>query len=183
MPWTHAIFTCLLATLTLARPTSISSRDEIVTSQTEISDIGGIDAGVQSLRSHVAAYQGDPLTETPLLVDFTTITLANRKGFLDANLRLSPFDASDSTEIVQFTIDTVGNDIPAAVEETKAKKPLFDKTGQSPLIAFTLETLLYEHDTFSAALEAKLSADMERAQAVVAKIHNSIQSGIDYFSA
>lgn len=107
---------------------------------------------------------------------------SDRKGFADANLRSTDFNATESTRIVQFTIDSVGQSIPASVEEAKAKKPVFQKAGQDPVIVGTLKLLLNDHDTFSAALLKKISADRERAVAVIAKIHNSIQSGIDAFS-
>lgn len=81
-------------------------------------------------------------------------------------------------------IDGVGNDIPAAVNETVAKKALFEEGGQAALISGALTLLLSEHDTFSAALEKKISTDQQtRAQTVVDKIHNAIQGGIDAFAA
>ncbi|EME86214.1 uncharacterized protein MYCFIDRAFT_214158 [Pseudocercospora fijiensis CIRAD86] len=179
----RAVLSFLLATLAVASPTTVERRQELITAQTINQDVLNIHAGVQSLRTHVATYDGSLLSETPLLGDFTAIHLANRKGFADANLRQTPFDAQESTSIVQTVIDTVGESIPAAVEEAKAKKPLFDQNGQSPIIVGTLKVLLDDHDTFSAAVAKSLSADQVRAQAVVAKIHNAIQSGIDYFSA
>ncbi|KAF2162089.1 hypothetical protein M409DRAFT_27466 [Zasmidium cellare ATCC 36951] len=177
------LLSAILVTAALATATPLTARDELITAQTLISDISNINAGVESLRKDVAAYDGSLLSETRLVADFTAIHLANRKGFLDANLRQAPFNASDSHDIVQFTIDSVGVSIPAAVEETKAKKALFEKSGQDAVIAGTLKVLLNDHDTFSAPLVAKLTADLERGQAVVAKIHDSIQSGIDYFSS
>lgn len=54
---------------------------------------------------------------------------------------------------------------------------------QDAVIVGTLELLLNDHDTFSSPLVAKLSADLVRAQAVVDKIHDSIQSGINCFSS
>ena len=173
----------LLGTAAVAAPTRLTVRDEIVTAHTLISDIGNINAGVESLRKHVAAFDGSPLTEAPLLADFTAIHLANRKGFADANLRAAKFNAKESRDIVQFTIDSVGNSIPAAVRETVAKKPEFERTGQSPVVVGTFKLFLDDHDTFSAALQQKISADFARAQAVVSEIHHAIQSGIDAFSA
>ncbi|KAF7195637.1 hypothetical protein HII31_02955 [Pseudocercospora fuligena] len=179
----RVLFSFLLATLAVASPAPLENRQALITAQTINQDVLNIHAGVQSLRKHVATYDGSLLSETPLVGDFTAIHLANRKGFADANLRQTPFTAQESTMIVQTVIDTVGESIPAAVEETKAKKALFDKNGQSPIIVGTLKVLLDDHDTFSAAVSKSLSADQVRAQAVVAKIHNAIQSGIDYFSA
>lgn len=94
------------------------------------------------------------------------------------------FNSTDSAEIVQAVIDGVGNDIPAAVNATVAKKALFEEADQASIIAGTLTVLLYEHDTFSAALAAKISQDQQaRATAVVAKIHNAIQDGIEAFDS
>lgn len=172
----------LLATAAVASPVPLETRQELITAQTIIQDISNINTGVQAFRKDLAAYNGGLLSETPLIADFTAIHVANRKGFADANLRQGKFNAAESHDIVQFTIDTVGKTIPAAVEETKAKKPLFDKSGQTAVIKGTLEVLLNDHDTFSAPLLAQLSADYPRGQAVVDKIHDSIQSGINYYS-
>lgn len=177
------LFSCLLATLAVASPAPLKSRQALITSQTIIQDVNDIDAGVESLRKHVATYDGSLLSETPLIGDFAAIHLANRKGFVDANLRQTPFTAEESTSIVQTVIDTVGQSIPAAVTETKEKKPFFDQNGQSPIIVETLKVLLNDHDTFSAAVSNSLSADQVDGQAVVAEIHNAIQDGIDYFSS
>lgn len=48
-----------------------------------------------------------------------------------------------------------------------AKKPEFEKTGQNPTVIGTFELLLDDHDTFSAALVQKISANFVRADAVV----------------
>lgn len=178
----QSFFTCLLAGLAVAAPASVQKRD-LITADLIISNVNGIDAGVESLRTHVAAYDGSLLSAAPFLGDFLEITVANRAGFTNANLKADPFNASDSTRIVQVVIDGVGNDIPAAVQETVAKKALFEQGGLAGLISGSLSVLLYEHDTFSAALQKKISADQVRAQAVVDKIHNAIQGGIDAFAA
>lgn len=183
MVFLRAAIGFLLASVAIASPVSLETRDELITAQTLIGDISNINVGVESLRKHVAAFDGSPLTEAPLLGDFTAIHLANRKGFADANLRQAKFNATESRDIVQFTIDSVGNSIPAAVRETVAKKPEFEKTGQNPIVIGTFKLLLDDHDTFSAALVEKISADFVRAQAVIDKIHDAIQSGIDAFSA
>lgn len=170
-----------------AFPTALSipaaiKRQDLITASTIIQDIQNIHAGVQSLDTHVTAYDGSLLSETPLIGDFAAIHLANRKGFADANLRQANFTAQESTDIVQAVIDTVGKSIPAAVKETKSKKPLFDQTDQAPIVLGTFKLLLNDHDTFSAAVSKHFTADEERGTAVVAKIHDAIQSGIDAFS-
>ncbi|CZT18979.1 uncharacterized protein RCC_04824 [Ramularia collo-cygni] len=177
-----SLITLLIAGLAVASPAPVQKR-ELITADLIISNVDGIDNGVEHLRSHVAAYDGSLLSASPLVGDFLEITVANRAGFTNANLKAAPFDAADSTRIVDFVIDSVGHSIPAAVKETVAKKELFVENGQGGLISGSLNVLLYEHDSFSAALQKKISADQVRAQAVVDKIHNAIQSGIDAFAA
>lgn len=172
---------CLLVTSAIASPT-LETRQELITAQTIQQDVRNIDSGVESLRTHVAAFDGNPLTATPLIGDFTAIHLANRAGFVNANLRQTQFSASDSRAIVQVVIDTVGESIPAAVKETKAKKALFDQAGLTPIVLGTFKLLLDDHDTFSAAVRKDLSSDLVRADAVVKKIHDAIEDGIAFFS-
>lgn len=177
------LFTLFLAGLAIASPAPIQEKRDLINADLIISNVDGIDKGVEHLRQHVAAYDGSLLSASPLLGDFVEITVANRAGFLNANLKPAPFNAADSTRIVEFVIESVGESIPAAVDETVAKKELFESNGQGELIVGSLKVLLYEHDTFSAALQKKISADQVRAQAVVDKIHDAIQGGIDAFSS
>lgn len=74
-------------------------------------------------------------------------------------------------------------DIPAAVQETIAKKALFDASGTDAAMVGLLKVLLNDHDTFSAAVSRHLTADQEAGAAVVKKIHDAIQKGIDAFSS
>ena len=152
-----------------------------VSAETIVADVNAIDTGVNDLRAEIAGYTGGLLSETALLGGFTEIEVSNRKGYVDANLA-SKFDISGSTQIVQSVVDTVANDIPAAIEELKGKKPLFEAAGQNDLVLSTLKVLLYDHDSFSAAVSSKLTADMNAGADAVAVIHDSIQGGIDYFS-
>ncbi|GIZ46409.1 hypothetical protein CKM354_000953500 [Cercospora kikuchii] len=179
----RALLPCMLATAAIASPATLVTRLELVTAQTIQQDVINIHNGVESLRKHVSAYNGEPLNSIPLAGDFTAIHLANRKGFANANIRQTDFTAEESTAIVQTVIDTVGVSIPASVEVTKAKKPLFDEAGLSPIILGSLVILLDDHDTFSAAVQEDLSADMVRGQEVVDKIHDAIQDGINFYSA
>lgn len=154
-----------------------------VSASTIIADIDAIDAGVNDLRTELAGYTGGLLSETPLVAGFTEIEVANRKGYADANLRASNFSASDSTAIVNSVIDTVGVDIPDSIQELVAKKSLFEAAGQDALVVGLLDVLLYDHDSFSAAVSAKLTADLTAGASAVAEIHNAIQSGINAFSS
>lgn len=130
----RGVFPLVLAFCAIASPTTLVTRVELVTAQTIQQDVINIHNGVESLRKHVSAYNGEPLNSIPLAGDFTAIHLANRKGFANANIRQTDFTAEESTAIVQTVIDTVGVSIPASVEVTKAKKPLFDEAGLSPVI-------------------------------------------------
>lgn len=171
----------LLLTTALATPTSHQPRD-VISASTIIADIKAIDTAVNHLRAGTAAYNGGVLAQTPLLAGFTEIHLVNRKGFADANLRTTDFTASESTAIVNTVINTVGKDIPAAVDETIAKKPLFDASGTDAVLVGLLKVLLNDHDTFSAAVSKHLTADLVAGAAAVAEIHDAIQRGIDAFS-
>lgn len=153
----------------------------LVTYQTIVGDVNAINAGVQQFRADLANYNGGAIQQTPLVADFTAIEVANRKGYADANAA-APFTASGSTAIVNDVIATVGNTIPASINELNAKKPLFAAAGDVPLIKATLQTLLYDHETFSAAVAAKLTADQAAGAAVISEIAAAIQNGIDYYS-
>jgi hypothetical protein len=68
-----------------------------------------------------------------------------------------------------------------------SKKPEFEKSGLTPVVLGSLKLLLNDHDTFSAAVTAKSYKDNAQltaeGEAVVAKIHDAIQNGIDVYSA
>jgi hypothetical protein len=67
------------------------------------------------------------------------------------------------------------------------KKPEFEKSGLTPVVLGSLKLLLNDHDTFSAAVTAKAykgdAALVAEGEAVVAKIHDAIQNGIDVYSS
>lgn len=148
-----------------------------------IGDIRGIDNGVQSLIKHLNTYNGGLLSATPILADVTTIHLANRKGFVDANLGL-PFNSAASNRVIDFTFASVGVSIPQAVEIIKDKKGLFDAAGITGVVLGSLKFLKDDHDTFSAALLKKTSPDAVPRGAVVVKlIDDALQSGIDLYEA
>jgi hypothetical protein len=179
--YTTIVALSLLVSSTLAAPLKNLPRD-VITANTIIADIKGIDKGVNDVRAATANYNGGLISTVALVPGFTEIEVANRKGYADANLRVSKFSASESKAIVQTVIKTVGIDIPASIKELEAKKAVLEASGQAALIPPLLKVLLYDHDTFSAAVSAKLSSDLAAGAAVVAKIHNAIQEGIDYFS-
>ena len=172
----------LLCTAALTTSTPIEDR-ALITAQTIISDIKAINTGVNHARAAIAAYNGGLVSETPIVTSFAEIHVANRKGYADANLASQPFDAADSHAIVQAVINTVEKTIPAAVDDLKLKKQQFQASGQDAIIKGTLEVLLNDHDTFSAAVAAKLTSDLAAGEQAIQVIHDAIQSGIDDFSS
>jgi hypothetical protein len=163
-----------------AAAATLQSRD-IITAETLISDIKGIDDGVNALTASIEAYNGGLIAELPIGADIAAIHIANRKGYVDANLRATPFNADDSTAIVEYTASSVGVDIPASVNVLKAKYDVFE--DQKDVILAGLKLLKNDHDTFSAALVAKITADKDNGYAAVAVIDNALQSAIDLYSA
>lgn len=78
--------------------------------------------------------------------------------------------------------------IPSSIEHLKAKAPAFKEGGLTLTVIASLKLLLYDHDTFSAATLAKMSAgiDAEKEREgteAVANIHDAIESGIEFFEA
>jgi hypothetical protein len=172
------LISSLLACTAAAAP--LQSRD-IITARTLISDIKGIDDGVNALTASIEAYNGGLIGELPIGADIAAIHIANRKGYVDANLRATPFNAEDSTAIVEYTASSVGVDIPASVNVLKAKYDVFE--NQKVVILAGLKLLKNDHDTFSAALVSKITADKENGYAAVAVIDDALQSAIDLYSA
>jgi len=175
--------------LFLASTTSAMPLEKRAAADDIIQDVKNIDAGVKVLTAHTTAYQGGSVPSTlyqgtPILVDALAIHLANRKGYVDA-LAAPKISAPDSTRILAAVGTTVVIDIPAGIEVLKSKKTAFQKSGLVPVILASLKLLINDHDTFSAALLQKLTLDpisAIAANAGVAIIHTSIQSGIDYYS-
>ena len=114
------------------------------------------------------------------------IHIANRKGFVDANLA-PQFNEEDTRRIFNTVVETVGESIPDDVQVLIKKKPEFESSGLTPVVLASLKLLINDHDTFSAAVTAKAYKDdaalTAEGEAVVAKIHDAIQNGIDVYSA
>jgi hypothetical protein len=77
--------------------------------------------------------------------------------------------------------------IPDDIDILISKYPNFESSGLAPVVLSGLKLLINDHDTFSAAVQAKAyKEDAEltaEGVAVVAKIHDAIQRGIDVYSA
>lgn len=147
-----------------------------------IYDIGSIDVSVKTLIVALETYN-DILSAAPVAVDITGIDVAIRKGSYDASLAPS-FNADDSTRIADYTSSSISVDVPVAVELLKSKKPYFSEADITSIVLAGLKELKSDHDAFSAALVPKLAAEViPGANAAVAAIGDSLQSGIDYFSS
>ncbi|GAB7352057.1 hypothetical protein MBLNU459_g2565t2 [Dothideomycetes sp. NU459] len=182
----HTLNTFLVC-ITAVSALTLPKRDP----STLISDVNNIDVGVKALTANVETYNGGAfptglIDSTPILLDVIAIHIANRKGYADA--LLSPtLSASDSTAVVEFVVDTVGVDIPAGVAVLKAKKAAFEAAGLDGTVVASLTLLKSDHDSFSAALEQKLTtpdpAEAAAATGVVAKIDQALADGIAYYSS
>lgn len=120
-----------------------------------------------------------------VLATVGAIHIANRKGFVDANLA-PQFNEQDTRKIFDTVVDTVGVSIPDDVQVLIGKKPNFESSGLTPVVLASLKLLINDHDTFSAAVTAKAfkgdAGLVAEGEAVVAKIHDAIQGGIDAYS-
>ncbi|KAL1586697.1 hypothetical protein WHR41_04634 [Cladosporium halotolerans] len=179
--------TLLLPFTTLAA----SLHRRTIPASTIIQDIENIHQGVLANTAATEAYDGGNLlttlvTGTPVLATVGAIHVANRKGFVDANLA-PQYGEADTRAIFDKVVDTVAVSIPAAVEVIVGKKEAFEDAGLGPVVLASLRLLIDDHDTFSAAVTAKsfmgdaeLTAEGEKA---VDDIHDAIQRGIDAYSS
>jgi hypothetical protein len=77
--------------------------------------------------------------------------------------------------------------IPASIEHLKAKREAFKEGGLTATVIASLELLLYDHDSFSAAVLAKTNpgvgeGKVKEGKEAVENIHDSIVGGIEYYS-
>lgn len=171
-------FSTFLLALPLATASAIVPRD----ANAVYNDITGIDTAVRKLIATLNAYQGG-ITQTKPVFDATIdIHAVNRKGFADATAS-SPFSSADSKRIVDHTNESVGKSIPASVKVLEAKKPLFDAAEVSSLVEATILLLKNDHETFSAAVGGKLSADqVAPGLAAAGKIDAVLQEASVYYA-
>lgn len=175
---------------TLIASTTSSPLSKRGTAQDVINDIHTIQSGVQTLTTDTSNFNsGSFLTGlvngAPILLDVVDIHIANRKGYLDATTATT-FTNSDSVSIVNVVSSTVAVSIPDGVNVSKSKKKAFQQAGQVPVVIASLQLLLNDHDTFSAAVVAKLTldaADLARANDGIATIHNALEDGITYYQS
>lgn len=184
-------YNIVVATLQLASVSaSVTSRRQLITADTLIQDISNINQGVLANQQATENFQGGNVATTlvegtPVIATVGAIHVANRKGYADANLS-GPINEPDTKRIVDYTVASVGNSIPSAVNTIVSKKQQFVASGQQQVVLASLKLLLNDHDTFSQALLAKTysgNPDINaEANGVVAKIHNAIQGGINSYS-
>jgi len=144
-----------------------------------ILDIKRIDDSLQALCADLQSYNSSKPIYGPITADISHIHLSNRKACLDARFA-EPFNSTYSTSIVEYIIKTVGVNIPAAAQVLNSKKS--DFRGQEHLILGVTKMLKQDHDSLSEALMSKITADQDRANLVVKKINNALQSSIDAYS-
>ena len=146
-------------------------------------DITGINTAVLKLTAALNAYSGGITQSEPVFDASISIHAVNRQGFADATASQS-FTSAESKRIVDHENDSVGISIPASVTILEAKKPLFDQAEVSSVIEATVELLKSDHETFSTAVGAKLSADQVGAGVAAAgKIDAVLQAASVYYAA
>ena len=173
----YALRLLILAPFALAAP--INKRD----AQTVDNDITGINTAVLKLTAALNAYSGGITQSEPVFDASIAIHAVNRQGFANAAASQS-FTSVESKRIVDHVNDSVGISIPASVTILEAKKPLFDQAEVSSVIEATVELLKSDHETFSTAVGAKLSADQVGAGVAAAgKIDAVLQAASVYYAA
>lgn len=184
-----ALKTLLLTTLTYASPIAIHSASSTA-ADTLVQDVTNIHHGVLANQAFTAVYTGGDLVTslvegTPVLATVADIHIVNRKGYVDANV--SPkLDEGDTQRLFDHVRDTVGVSIPSDIQTVIEQKTAFEYSGMGPLVLAGLQLLINDHDTFSAAVEAKSyqgnAALTAEGVEVVKEVHDAIQSGIDAYS-
>lgn len=179
-------FKPLLLLASTASALAVKNRNierSLVDASTIIQDIQNIDDGVNALTASLEAYNGGLLGATPITADIAAIHVANRKGFVDANL-IAPQNTTTSNEIIDYVFKTVDIDIPNSVKVLESKKADFEAANLTEVVLAGLVLLKNDHDTFSAALLNKTAPDTEaRGLLAVKIIDDALQNGIDDFSS
>jgi dihydroorotase-like cyclic amidohydrolase len=83
-------------------------------------------------------------------------------------------------------MNEVNISIPASLEHLKAKAGAFKEGGLTITVIASLKLLLFDHDSFSEAVLAKVDPGIgeektREGEAAVKNIHDSIQAGIVFF--
>jgi hypothetical protein len=209
-------FSSILSILAVssAFPLSSQPRQLLPTGQTIKQDVINIHNAVLALDTTIQGFSGSPLPTsliegTPVLLGVAEIHRVNRAGFIHA-LAALPFTVQDSVEIIDTVVSTgrcsfpweginhpgrswltntpVNVSIPTSIEHLKAKVAAFKEGSLTVVVIASLKLLLYDHDTFSAAVLAKTNPGIGEAKTkegidAVANIHNAIQDGISFYEA
>ncbi|KAF2849611.1 hypothetical protein T440DRAFT_533080 [Plenodomus tracheiphilus IPT5] len=181
----------LLPSLALALPTTASPRQLLPTGQDVRQDVINIHHAVLALDATVQSFNGGPFLTAlvegaPVLAGVAEIHRVNRAGFRHA-LAALPFSVQDSNNVIDTVVATVNKSIPAATRHLKAKEPAFKESRLGAVVIASLTLLLYDHDTFSAAVLAKSNlgigeAKIKEGTEAVANIHNAIQDAINSYT-
>lgn len=146
-------------------------------------DITAIDTAVRRLTAALTAYPGGITPASPVFTQILAVHAANRQGFADANAA-APLTSAESRRIVQHVDDSVGVSIPASVQALEGRKAAFDAAELTSVVESTVLLLKNDHETFSAATGAKLSADQVAPGLVAAgKIDAVLQEASLYYAA
>ncbi|KAF2818922.1 hypothetical protein CC86DRAFT_308223 [Ophiobolus disseminans] len=182
--------TLLISLLPLASSLPLESRQFLPTGQTVKQDVINIHNAVLALDATVQAFQGSPLPTslvdgTPVLLGVAEIHRVNRAGLRHAVAAL-PFSVEDSRQVVDAVVSTVNVSIPNATKNLKAKADAFKEGGLTLVVIASLNLLLYDHDTFSAATLLKTNPRIGEAKTkegadAVANIHNVIVDAILFY--
>ncbi|KAI8941490.1 hypothetical protein NX059_002707 [Plenodomus lindquistii] len=182
----------ILPSLAFALPFALSPRQLLPTGADVKQDVLNIHEAVLDLYPATAAFQGGPIPTTlvqgaPVLAGVAEIHKVNRAGFRHA-LLAKPFTVQETQDIIDTVVNTVNLSIPFASQLLIDKEPVFKESGLTPVVIASLKLLLYDHDTFSAAVLAKSNqgvgeAKIKEGEDAVANIHNAIQKAIDFYAA
>jgi hypothetical protein len=124
-----------------------------------------------------------PSAQPPFPLGVSNVNLANRKAYLDS-LLISNQSVANSFTIVNYVTDVLAVDIPDSVKVLESKKELLVGAGLGDFTVGRLQLLKYDHETLSAALEAKAAPETHgEADEAVMTIDDSIKEGIADFSS
>jgi hypothetical protein len=97
------------------------------------------------------------------------------------------FSVSENQPMSIKLTDQSSKSIPEDIHVLISKYHNFKDSGLAPVVKSGLELLIYDHDTFSAAVESKAykgnAALTAKGEKAVKDIHAAIQHGIDVYSA
>lgn len=168
----------LLLPTTLATALTLTPRDFNAVN----SGITSIDLAVRNLTAAVTRYNGGILETDPIFTASVAVHNVNRIAFRDATTS-TRFTSPQSKKVVANVNRSVGMSIPAGLKVLESKKDLFDEAMITPIVSAFVNLLKGDHETFSLAVGALLSADQAVPGAVAAgKIDAALQKASLFFA-